>query len=452
MAQPDSTDTAQLIGRGGEASGGAERQAEDPSRSAAVASAADSPFTEATPGSFDRRNPRYLLKLFSVLSVLSVVAILLLAGYGIYRVFSDEMVSGAEHNAVAVAQAIVEQERKTLSVRDPGGGERIRVAREDFAGLDERMRKYLHPFNMYKIKVFSSNKTIAYSTDHSIIGTVDSGNVRLDRVLQSGAMDSKLQRKDKVADLAGEARFNVEVVETYLPIRAGDAIIGSFEVYMDVSHARKRIATVLASSVAILFLVLVVVFAGLYVPMRRGTLWLEQARDELHVLATIDSLTGIFNRRHLLDRVREESARMSREAGARSLPHVPGLLMVDIDHFKRINDEHGHPVGDVVLREVSSRLKRALRPYDVIGRYGGEEFLVMLPRTDFENAKKIAERMCAAIRATPVRVDGKSVRATVSIGVAASGGSAEDMFDAIRRADMGLYKAKNAGRDRVAWI
>ncbi len=451
MAQPDSTDTAQPIGRGGEAAGGAERQAGDPSRPVVATSAADSLLTEAGLRTFDRRNPRYLLNLFSVLSVLSVAVILLLVGYGVYRVYSNEVIKGAEHDAVAVAQAIFGQERKVLSVRDPDGGERIRVAREEFAGLDERMREYLHPFNMYKIKVFSSDKTIVYSTDHSIIGKVDSDNVRLARVLRSGAVDSQLQSKDKVADLAGEERINVEVVETYLPIRAGDAIIGSFEVYIDVSYARKRIAMVLASSVSILFLVLVVVFAGLYVPMRRGTLWLEQAQGELHVLATTDSLTRIFNRRHLLDRVREESTRMSREAGDRSLPHVAGFLMVDIDHFKRVNDEHGHPVGDVVLREVSSRLKRALRTYDVIGRYGGEEFLAMLPRTDFESAKKIAERMCAIVRATPVRAGAKSVTATVSIGVAASGGSAEDMFEAIRRADTGLYKAKNAGRDRVAW-
>jgi diguanylate cyclase (GGDEF)-like protein len=451
MAQTDSTDAVHPIGRGGEAAGGAERQAEDLTRSVTAASAADSPFTEAELGSFDKRNPRYLLNLFSVLSVLSVVVILLLAGYGVYRVYSDEMIRGAEHDAVAVAQAIFEQERKVLSVRDPDGGERMRVAREEFAELDERMRKYLHPFNMYKVKVFSSDKTIVYSTDHSIIGKVDSGNVRLDGVLQSGAVDSKLQSKDKVADLAGEERFNVDVVETYLPIRAGDAIIGSFEVYIDVSRARKRIAAVLASSVAILFLVLVVVFASLHVPMRKGMLWLKQAQDELYVLATTDSLTGIFNRRHLLDRVREELARMSRGARSASVPHITGFLMVDIDHFKRINDEHGHAVGDVVLRGVSSKLKRDLRVYDVIGRYGGEEFLAMLPQTDLEGAKKVAERMCATIRATPFQVGAKSVKATVSIGVAASGGSAEDMFDVIRRADVGLYEAKNAGRDRVAW-
>lgn len=451
MAHPDPTDTVHRVGRDAGATGGAERQAEDPSRSVIAASAADSLFTEAELGSFDKRNPRYLLNLFGVLSVLSVVAILLLAGYGVYRVYGNEMTKGAEDDAVAVAQAIFGQEQKKLSVRDPDGSERMRVAREDFAGLVERMRKYLHPFNMYKIKVFSSDKTIVYSTDHSIIGKIDSGNVRLDRVLQSGAVDSTLQSKDAVADLTGEERFNVEVVETYLPIRAGDAIIGSFEVYIDVSRARKRIAAVLASSVAVLFLVLVVVFASLYVPMRRGMLWLKLAQDELHVLATTDSLTGIFNRGHLLARVHEELARMSRGARGASVPHSTGFLMVDIDHFKRINDEHGHPLGDAVLRDVSSKLKRELRVYDLIGRYGGEEFLVMLPQTDLEGAKKIAERMCAAIRAAPFRVGAKSVRVTVSVGVADLGASAEDMFDAIRRADMGLYEAKNAGRDRVAW-
>jgi diguanylate cyclase (GGDEF)-like protein len=450
MAYPDSTDEGHRLGCDAEPTGGAAQHAQNPARSVTAEPAAGSLFAEAARRAFDKRNPRSLLKLFSVLSLMSVVVILLLAGYGVHRVYSNETIRAAEDDAAAVAQAIFEQERNMLFVRNPGGGESIRVARQDFERLDERMRKYLHPFNMYKIKVFSSDRSIVYSTDHSIIGTTDSANVRLERVLRTGAMDSKLQSKDKVADLAGEERFNVDVVETYLPIRVGDAIIGSFEVYIDVSRARKRIMTVLVSSVAILFLVLVVVFASLYVPMRRGMLWLGQAQDELHAMATTDSLTGIFNRRYLLARIQEESARISRKADARSLPHVTGFLMVDIDRFKHINDTHGHAVGDAVLREVSSRLKRELRAYDVIGRYGGEEFLVMLPQTDFDDLKKVADRMCTSVRATAIQVNGKSINATVSIGAAISGGSTEEMLDAIRRADIAMYAAKSAGRDRFA--
>lgn len=412
--------------------------------------AAGDPITQ--PGAFDKRDPYHLLKLFSALSVVSVAVILLLVGYGVYRIYSHEVIKDAEQDAVAVGQAIFEQERRVLSARGPDGLERIQLAREDFAGLDERMRKYLHPFNIYKIKVFSRDKTIVYSTDRSIVGQVDSGNARLDRVLQSGEVDSKLEAKDKVADFAGEERFSVDVVETYLPIRSGDAIIGSFEVYIDVSRARERTAQVLASSVAVLFSVLVAVFAGLHLPMRKGCLWLKQAQDELRALAATDMLTGIFNRRYLLTRIQEEYSRMLRERRQQSVKDALGLIMVDIDHFKSINDSYGHLVGDMILREVSARLKCSLRAYDVIGRYGGEEFLAMLPHTDFEEAKKTAERMWQAIRATPFDADGNSVGITISAGVSYSANGGDDMYAAIRRADEGLYQAKSAGRDRVAWI
>ena len=444
MAQPNPNDNV----HGGETAAGAGRPAGKSRRTAEPASAGDVIST----GAFDKRDPYHLLKLFSVFSVASVAAILLLVGYGVYRIYSAEKIWDAEQDAVAVGEAIFEQEQKVLLKRGSDGRERIQVEREDFAALDARMRKYLRPFNMYKIKVFSSDKTIVYSTDHAIIGKLDSGNIKLDRVLQFGTVDSKLEEKDKVADLAGEERFNVDVVETYLPIRAGEAIIGSFEVYVDVSQARAQIPKVLTSSVAILFAVLVVVFAGLYVLMRKGALWLKQAQDELRALAATDMLTGIFNRRHLLSRIQEEYSRMLRERRQQSIKDALGFVMMDIDHFKATNDTYGHLVGDAILCEVSARLKRSLRAYDVVGRYGGEEFLAMLPHTDFEEAKNTAERMRQAICGTPFDADGASTGVTISAGVSYSANGGDDMYAAIRRADEALYQAKNAGRDRVAWV
>jgi len=440
--------TVNLGGTGGETMSGAEELAGDPSQPAASAYATSSVSTQAQSNAFDKHNPRHLLRLFGAVCVASVLVIMLLAGYGVHRIYSHEKIRDAEQDAVAVGQAIFIQELDVLTRRDSAGRERIQVERENFSGLDQRMRKYLHPFNMFKIKVYSHDKTIVYSTDHSIIGKVDSGNARLERVLRSAETDSKLQTKDKVADFAGETRFNVDVVETYLPIKAGDAIIGSFEVYIDVTPARERVPKVLASSLAVLFSVLAVVFGGLFMVMRKGTLWLEQAQDKLRALAATDMLTGIFNRRYLMGRIQEEYSRMARERRT-AVKHCLGFVMVDIDHFKTINDTYGHVAGDEILRQVSARLKGSLRAHDVIGRYGGEEFLATLPHTDLEEAKEVAERMRGAIRAAPFDVDGAAVKVTVSAGVARSENGEEDMLPALRRADANLYRAKGEGRDRI---
>ena len=129
-----------------------------------------------------------------------------------------------------------------------------------------------------------------------------------------------------------------------------------------------------------------------------------------------------------------------------------GFVMIDIDHFKSINDNHGHLGGDEVLREASRRLKACLRTYDVIGRYGGEEFLVVLPQTDLASAGLVAERMRLAIRETPFDVEGKTIQVTASFGAAQSEDADEDVEKVLRRADDGLYRAKEGGRDRVVTV
>lgn len=420
------------------------------------------PFEPATPvspsrrlsalpgsGSFDKHNPRHLLILFAAIALLSILAILLLAGYGVHRIYSNEKIREAQQAAVAVGSAIFVQERELLSSAGSGGLDVVAVKRQDFETLDQRMRNYLPPFHVFKIKVYSRDKTIVYSTDRSIIGKVDDDNAMLDQVLQNGEVNSRLQTKDHISDLAGETRLDVDVVETYLPIRVGNTVIGSFEIYKDVTPARERVTTVLASSGLVLFAALTVVFGGLFLLMRKGATWLERAQEELRALAAIDTLTGIFNRRHLMSRIEEEYSRMLRESRKAVKHHCLSFIMIDIDHFKTINDAYGHIAGDDILRAVSARLKTGLRAYDVIGRYGGEEFLATLPHTDIEDARQVAERMHQAVRAYPFEVNGAAVSVTVSVGVARSEDGEDDMLPALRRADDNLYRAKSGGRDRV---
>ena len=160
--------------------------------------------------------------------------------------------------------------------------------------------------------------------------------------------------------------------------------------------------------------------------------------------ARTDALTGIMNRRAILERLSEEMARTQRDATRL------GVGMIDIDHFKRINDAYGHAAGDCVLREVVARASSATRPYDAFGRFGGEEFLAIVPACPEAEVASVLARIRSAVADSPVAVEGHKVRVTVSIGGAMSRGTSVDAL--IRSADDALYQAKAAGRDRVVLV
>lgn len=160
-------------------------------------------------------------------------------------------------------------------------------------------------------------------------------------------------------------------------------------------------------------------------------------------LAQHDPLTGLFNRRAIL-------AYLDGLHKDRRQAHLPVcLMMIDVDHFKVINDNHGHAVGDEVLRAVSSCLKVQLRDSDRVGRIGGEEFLVVLGSTDLHDAQGVAERLRHDLSELTVSSAGQALRITVSIGLAQSQSHDDDWAAVIGRADEGLYEAKRSGRNRV---
>ncbi|WP_319826373.1 diguanylate cyclase domain-containing protein [Thalassovita sp.] len=180
--------------------------------------------------------------------------------------------------------------------------------------------------------------------------------------------------------------------------------------------------------------------------------------DELHETlqnglraALIDPLTGLHNRRHALP----ELARMVDEGGPLA------VMLADLDHFKRLNDSYGHAAGDTVLAEVSRRLRHALRPGDLLARFGGEEFLIALPDVPARHARQTADRLCMAIGGLPVQIPGllRPVPVTISIGLIQHDGSAGQSLPTqtrvsqlLERADLALYDAKAHGRNQVTFL
>lgn len=170
---------------------------------------------------------------------------------------------------------------------------------------------------------------------------------------------------------------------------------------------------------------------------------LISAQEKLRFQATHDALTGLWNRGALLDLLHSEIERTLRTHASM------GILMLDVDHFKPVNDTYGHLTGDAVLREIARRIQRATRPYDMTGRYGGEEFLVILPSCDPGQTLNSAERIRTAVEATPFVADGKEIRLTTSIGATVAPDYATSETEILSLADLALYQAKSEGRNRA---
>ena len=167
----------------------------------------------------------------------------------------------------------------------------------------------------------------------------------------------------------------------------------------------------------------------------------------LEIRATHDGLTGLWNHAAILERLAEELNRAEREMAS------VGVILLDLDHFKRINDTYGHMVGDQVLKESARRMTLAVRSYDMVGRYGGDEFLIIVPGCDARSTVELAERVCAELAGTPVMIPNGNIAARVSAGATvATAGNKIDSGLIVEAADRALYNAKEAGRNRVKWV
>lgn len=399
-----------------------------------------------------RNNPDSLLKLLVSAAVISILVVVAVSGFSFFRIFSGFVIKNAEYNSVQLCKVLIEQQKDLMFVTAPGREVELGLHGTEMFNFDLSLRHYLAPFSIIKVKVYNTGKRIVYSTDPMLVGKTDQNNQRLGNSL-SGKVDARMVTKELARDLADEELLDVDVVETYVPIMSPDMkVLGSFEVYMNITAYRDQIRRGAIIMTALLALVMTGVFGFSYLLVRGGTRQLKEAQDKLEQMAITDVLTDIANRGNLLMRGEVEFERIKRNLTRSLRPPDMGCIMIDIDHFKKVNDTYGHLAGDGVLKEVARRLSTSIRPYDIIGRYGGEEFVVLLPDSTFEQSLVVAERIRGSIRNESIEAEGEQLLITASLGVAVSSEADTELTDIIKRADEGMYKAKTEGRDRVAWL
>jgi diguanylate cyclase (GGDEF)-like protein len=174
-----------------------------------------------------------------------------------------------------------------------------------------------------------------------------------------------------------------------------------------------------------------------------ANLALRETNEELHQISITDGLTGLFNRNHIMELLGREKSHAQLTHGRLS------VLMIDIDYFKKINDTYGHPVGDTVMVRLAETLTASVRECDFVGRYGGEEFMVILPDSTVDNALITAERIRKNVGNLQFIEDRESFSVTVSVGVAGFPDNGERTESILTQADNALYQAKDEGRNRV---
>ncbi len=397
-----------------------------------------------------RDNPGVLLRKFIWTGLLCLTAVLLLATYGIYRAYSWRLIESAHAEAKATCQVLLVKEKKLLIDMDERGHVQLKLDASEKATFDKRLQKYFQPFAINFVRIWDLHRRVVNHTGDEINDQQAVIPPALNKAL-AGESLSFLGKDGEIGLESQERGKAANQVISFLPIWGKKKeILGAIEFRRSIKNYRAKVRREVVFFALLLGSALLALFGCVYFLVVKGANRLTQTQQILHLLATTDSLTGLYNRREILARAGNI---FSKEQDAKGLnkPLSFGLLILDFDNFKRVNDTYGHPIGDRVLQELASRLKGALRPYDILGRVGGEEFMVVLPDSNLEQCKEIAERLRKTVRENPFEIDGLLIRGSISIGGATAQPLDPDLDAVMKRADNRLYQAKNRGKDRAFW-
>ena len=387
-----------------------------------------------------RRGPARLLKTFAAAAAVTAVASVVFAALGVYRIHTAHVVRTAEMQAARLAHSLLEQERAMLTAGRPGAT-RLAVSPERLSAIDAQMLRHTEPLAVRALALLDRDGQVVYSTERATIGTPTPAR-ELFATAVTGVPMSMLATRP-----ASDGSVEVDIVESYVPLNDGDEIIGVAQIVTDVTWTRREFGRVLSLSTGLVLFVLLGVLGSLFIVMRGAAKQVEEAHRDLEMMAITDGLTGLANRRYLMARAADECARIPRQRAKGGAKGGVGFIMADVDDFKLANDTHGHLAGDAILRAIADRIRRVTRRYDVVGRYGGDEFLIVVPDTDFDETRGVAERVWQVVREEAFALGDVCSDMTVSVGFTCA--DDDDVNAAIRRADEALYRAKNAGRDRI---
>jgi len=392
----------------------------------------------------DRFKRIYLQLAFSCL-----VLILALCFVVISQQNKNNLVEDAGIHSEKIAAALLSRESNIIRTGTIDGTKTLVIDPSQIPALDHSIKLFLRPFNIVKVKIYNMDKRIIYSTEQALIGKADRSDQRLSNAL-AGSRQTLVRDQQRVTDLADEKLVEIDVIEVSLPVHGEQGqIIGVFELHSDISELKIGLQRHLLSSMTTISIALLLLSFASYIVITRESAALRTAYQLLETMATTDALTGIHNRRQLLARAAELYALMQRSRDKVAEGIGLGIVMIDIDYFKLVNDTHGHLAGDSILHDLTRRVETALRPYDVFGRYGGEEFMLFLPNTSCEEAKIISCRVHNAVSGQPYQVGDLSLTVTTSLGCAWTDGSEESLDTVLSRVDKLLYEAKRNGRNQV---
>lgn len=374
------------------------------------------------------------VRLLYLIVLLSVVAILLFPLHTIRYVhpeFNRLLVQLTGEEAVRVATH--------LSSTLPRWGRGGPFQKELMSWYGEEIEPFRRDLNLVKIKLFSPDGEILYSSDPKEIGGINRKPYFREVVARGSTYTKLIRREEKTLE---DKAISTDVVETYIPVMRNGKFAGAFEIYYDISHSKARLDRILRKSS---FGVLAVT-AGFLLAVSLSTVAAfrsirarNRLEKQLRELAETDPLTKCLNRRSMFRFLEAEVDRAARYGRPVS------VILFDLDRFKAVNDTHGHETGDSVLRTFADRVRQNIRGSDIFARYGGEEFLLIAPETDLENAGILADRIRAVVEAHPHE---KAGTVTASAGVCRFRED-EDVNGLLRRADEALYSAKGKGRNRV---
>lgn len=354
-------------------------------------------------------------------------------------------------NAEKIADSIYYTEVDAILIQTDDDGYTISLSETAHDSLYAKIRDMYDPLNIVRVLLFSRDQTVIYGSDKK---NIEDAEIKK-RVMETFERDSivySLRKQQTIVDLVGEKRENVDLAEVYVPIRhENNQIMGLFLISSDVSKLNQRYRKQMICSVVAQTVMLLLISLVSYIVIIRESFELKLAYQKLETMATTDPLTGISNRRQLLERIEQHFAMLQRSGEARAKNVGLGFVMIDVDFFKQINDTYGHLAGDSVLQELAQQINQLLRQYDVFGRYGGEEFLVVLPNTQPEEANQIAGRLITSVAQYSFKWNDDEIHISLSAGATWTDAAHETLDEVLSKVDTLLYEAKEQGRNRVVF-